>query len=76
MTWTAPDYDNDEVMAKLGREMVDMLIGQRQRGRSDDSISSSLLCNVAQYVEEDEAEDPERDDGDQGDDTPEGPDGP
>lgn len=77
MTWTAPDYDNDEAMAELGRTLIDMLIGQRNRyGRDSDAIAGSLYNEVAQYVEEDEPEDDERDDGDQGNDTPDGPEGP
>ncbi len=61
--WTAPEYDNDEAMAALGRVLIDMLIGQRQRyGNDKDSIAASLYNEVSGYVEEDEPEDDERDD--------------
>jgi hypothetical protein len=76
VNYTSPHYDNDEVMANLGRTLGDMLIGQRQKGSDDDTIAPTLLRTVADYVEEDEPDDDERDDGDQGDDTPEGPDSP
>lgn len=76
MNFTSPHYDNDEVMAKLGREMVDMTIGLRQKNCDEEGIAAALLVNLDQYIEEDEPDDDERDDGDQGDDTPEAPDGP
>ncbi len=69
MTWTAPDYDNDEAMAALGRVLIDMTIASRNRyGRDVDGIRYSLLNEIDEHIEAAEADDDERDDGDEGDD--------
>ncbi len=45
-------YDNDEIMAKLGRDMLDMIIGQRNKGFSDTSIGLSILQLADEHISE------------------------
>ncbi len=60
MTWECEHYDNDDVMAELGRTLVDMLIAHRNRYGSDsDAIAFSLRNEVSQYIENEADDEPE-----------------
>lgn len=48
-------YESDEIMAKLGREMIDKVLGLRKQGFSEVKIGTLLLLCVEGYM--DEAED-------------------
>ncbi len=53
-------YDNDEAMAKLGRDILDMVMGQRLHGYSDASIGHNILCLADEHINE---EKPDQEDG-------------
>ncbi len=48
------NYDNDELMADLGRTVFNQVAGMGQRGCSDEQIGDALLQAVVQYVFEDQ----------------------
>lgn len=47
-----PEYDNDEVMADLGRTFLDMIIGQRRKDHSPEQIGRSLIHLASEYITE------------------------
>lgn len=53
-------YDNDEAMAALGRTLVDMLAGQREKAISDERIGLALIKTIDDSIDEDALDEQER----------------
>jgi hypothetical protein len=52
-------YDNDEVMASLGRQVVDQYIGLVARGGKFDDLrgpASYIIATIEEYTDEDDSE--------------------
>lgn len=45
-------YENDDIMAQLGRAMIDKILGLRKQGWSDERIGLSLLACCDTYIRE------------------------
>ncbi len=45
-------YENDEIMAALGREIIDRILGLRKQGFADENIGTLLLLAGQTYIDE------------------------